>query len=230
MSFDSPIIDAKNVIVQKKTREAQSVDLLTQMGDQFLALPNLAVQYKELAQSIISEYQKQGERIVQKALLQADAIRNDARQKGFQEGYQKGISQAADVSKRLEQILRNIEESRESYFHQLYPLVLQVIQVSVQTIVIFLPSKFREIIQERLEILMNKLAREVLVEIRLSPQDFDYLSTQLTKLKQKIPRLEKVGLKADNTLQPGDIRLLTEFGEAGMIIEEELKEVLEKIR
>lgn len=230
MSFNSPIIPSSHVKVRKDSSSEPDLALsLVKQNQDFIEVPDLTVQMKDVLRNIIEDYQKQGEKMLQDAKTKSRQIEGQCREKGFSQGYQRGLSEGKKIVEHLTQILASIDRAKHTYFHDLYPLVVRIICSAIKHVVKILPQHFEEILSQRMEYLFTQLGDQIALEVTLSKEDYSYLKLHLEQISQQIPQIQNVGLNIDTTLRQGDIRIKTDFGLAETIIDEEIQRILDAI-
>jgi flagellar assembly protein FliH len=152
------------------------------------------------------------EGILAAARLKAQEIEQQAYEEGFQQGQKDGheVGRRAleEVVKRLQELVTDIEQERESLFRQrekiLLDLVLLISEKLLARELSLHPEGIRNIIEEG----FRQVAQQEGLRLLVSPPDYEVLRQE--NLESWPPGLE---LKADGTISPGGFRLETSLGE-----------------
>jgi flagellar assembly protein FliH len=129
-------------------------------------------------------------------------------QQGQKDGHEVGRRALEEVVKRLQNLVIDIEQERESLFRQrekiLVDLVLLISEKLLARELSLHPEAIRQIIEEG----FRQVAQQEGVRLLVSPPDYEVLRQE--NLESWPPGVE---LTADGTISPGGFRLETSLGE-----------------
>ncbi len=159
-----------------------------------------------------SETSPNEEGILAAARLKAQEIEQQAYEDGFQQGQKDGqeVGRRAleEVVKRLQELVTDIEQQRESIFRQREKLLLDLVLLISEKLLARELSLHPETIQQIIEAGFRQVAQQEGLRLLVSPLDYEVLRQQ--NLESWPPGVE---LKADGTVNPGGFRLETSLGE-----------------
>jgi len=152
------------------------------------------------------------EEILAEARQKAQEIEQQAYEDGFQQGQNDGLEVGRraleEVVKRLQSLVADLEQERETLFRQreqdLLGLVLLVSEKLVARELTQQPEAIRDIIEAG----FRQVAHLEGLRLLVSPPDYEILRQE--NLDSWPPEVE---LMADGTISPGGFRLLTSLGE-----------------
>jgi len=156
-------------------------------------------------------------------------IESEGYEKGYAEGYEKGIkngeNEVSEKLKRLESIIREIENYREKKINELMPDIIglsmeiakKVIHKEVEldkNIVLYIVNDAIKRIGERQEE----------ITIKVHPLDYKIMASNIDVLKEQTG-LKSISLETTLSISPGGCYIETNAGEIDARIEEQIKEV-----
>ena len=157
------------------------------------------------------------------------AVFEEARKKGYSEGFMEG---KRDALKSMEEVVGNIfraSESIERFKNELYEDVKQdVINLSLKiakTIVKAETAADIGLISEIIADAVNKSSDAVNFTICLNPGDYGILNKNPGAIKDFIARAADISFMPDVNLSAGDIIIKTDFGEIDARIETQLEQI-----
>jgi flagellar assembly protein FliH len=172
---------------------------------------------EQMGQAIIDNAHRQAEIILQKAAEDADALKAMAQAQGYDEGFQKGVSEGqlnaerelAPVIAQIQQILDAITEERARILASSEPAVVQLAMLIAEKIVGEIAQQHRSTVVQTVSKALNELAITGPFRIRVNPDDAVYLETlwnnDSTQMLAMVPPQQstKWELVKDSNIDPG---------------------------
>jgi flagellar assembly protein FliH len=152
------------------------------------------------------------EEILAKAQLKAQEIEQQAYEEGFQQGQKDGqeVGRRAleEVVKRLQNLMADLEQERETLFYQREQVLLELVLLVSKKLVARELTQHPEAIRRIIEEGFRQVAHLEGLRLLVSPPDFEIL--QQENLESWPTGVELI---ADGTISPGGFRLVTALGE-----------------
>ena len=192
-------------------------------------LDDLAVQ----ADQYLTEVQAEAAQIVAEANEQADSVRRQAVEQGRQmgvEAVEKIVAQQlAPALAALQQTNRDLQQTKQAWLsHWEAAAVRLAVAIAARVV--------RQELRQHPEITLT-LVREALelaagssgVRLRLNPEDYESLGTQVKTLIDGISSLGEAEVTADAAISRGGCRVETRFGTIDQQFESQLKRIEEEL-
>ncbi len=197
------------------------------------------IDYKAMGEEIISKAKVEADYIIKEALLEAKEIMSKAqaeiqelREKTYQEageeGYNTGIAQAKEEYDGLLQEAQEIKEQAGMEYKQ----VLASLEAdAVNTILDIARKVISTELQNKENILLlvkeafDKCAKDRKAVLKLSEDDYEYVSENKDKLLAMLQRSEDIEIKKDLSLSDGGCVIDTPFGSIDASAETKLKKI-----
>lgn len=184
------------------------------------------IDYKAIGEEIINKAKQEADLIIKEALLEAKDIvtnaSNDMKElkdkvteESKREGYDKGVEKA---EKEYEQLLAEVRDVKEQVSME-YEKILEALEEdTVNTIlqisrkVISNELKCKDNILLLVKDAFEKCSKEHKVVLKLSEQDYEYVSENKEELAKMLERSEEVEIKKDLSLKEGGCVIDTPLG------------------
>jgi flagellar assembly protein FliH len=196
----------------------------------------VAFQFDDLASQagrILADARAQAERIVAEAQEQSDAIRREAAQAGCQAAMQeveKVIAEkTATAVEALGHAAADLQETRQEWLLRWEAGAVRLATAIAQRIVrrelTRQPTITLDLVREALELAAGSPG----VQLRLHPDDFRTLGTQVRALIDAMSGFSDTEVVADATISQGGCRVETRFGSIDQQIESQLRRIEEEL-
>lgn len=152
------------------------------------------------------------EAILAAARLKAQEIEQQAYEDGFQQGQKDGqeVGRRAldEVVKRLQSLLTDMEQERETLFRQREQVLLELVLLVSEKLLVQELTQQPEVIRRIIEEGFRQVAHLEGLRLLISPPDYEILRQE--NMDSWPPGVELI---ADGTISPGGFRLETSLGE-----------------
>lgn len=217
-----------------------SEDLEVPGTDEFMPIEHIDTPEEALekarqeAELIIKEAMLESQKIIEKATAEAESKREEIEAEAWQKGYEEGLSQG---KKEYEDLLKEAELIREHATTE-YNEVLASIESDTVEVILDVSRKVIgcELRQEKDCILQivrqafEKCENKDGITVRVSAEDFDYLTANREKLSAIIEGFDDFEIKKDCSLKQGSCIIDTAFGSVDSGIQTRLKKIEEAFR
>ncbi|GAB6098897.1 flagellar assembly protein FliH [Halanaerocella petrolearia] len=204
------------------------------------------------AKEIIAEAESEAQQILQKAKDEAEEIRsqarqeaeeeiesalNDAKERGYQEGFKQGQAEAKDEAiTEFKQFLANLEHKTDQFSalvdKELTQTSEEVIQLALAISEKIVKCKF-SLDQESIKTLVQEVLKLIdddkSVKLRVNPDDLEVLADAKEELLAT-NSIEEVDLITDPNIELGGCIVETDFGGIDATISSQLNQLEEKLR
>jgi len=189
---------------------------------------------REEAEMIIKEANYEAERMISEiqneAIENANAIIEEARQKGFEEGY-------SEVKKQYEDLLQEAEFIKE-HARVEYKEVLESIESDAVNVVLDIARKVlgmeistnKEVVLGLIKQAFEKCSSKENVVLKVSNEDFDYVCDNKDIILGKIDGIGELDVKKDSSLRAGGCIVETAYGTIDASMETKFKKIEDAFR
>jgi flagellar assembly protein FliH len=233
-SIKSPLSfsNKKTVRLAEENVRSDSIKQLSKNAEEMLK------NAREQSELIIKEAQLEAERIIADAERKADElaaqIEEQFKQKGYEEGFNKGhnegIKQYEALIKEAEDIkIRAIEEydnTMESIEGDMISLVTNVAKKVLDTEL----SINRESILNLIKESINKCSCSNSVVLKISSEDYDFVAENKDKLLTMLDECDEFEIKKDSSLSRGSCIVETDHGSVDSSVDTRLKKIEETFK
>lgn len=175
----------------------------------------------------------EAEEIRANAMAEAGAIREKARQQGYNEGhgagYSDGLKKAAPVMDSFASLVRELTGAREKFYsnteNEMVELVINVTQVALGDQIEKNPGLIRHVIKSA----VRKLQAREEMTIRVNPMDLAEAEKVRTEIIKEVEDIEKVSFKGDPLVSRGGCMLDTNMGSIDARVETQLEAMRESL-
>ncbi|AEG59514.1 FliH/SctL family protein [Desulforamulus ruminis] len=185
------------------------------------------------ANEIISKAQLEADDILRRSLAeaekQAEQIKEEARQSGWQEGIHSAQTEADRIREEAREVLN---QAKEAYRQMLDKLEMEVVDLAVdiaeRVVMVQLsvePQTIMQIAREALEVVKNR----PLVTIYVNDADQAMVEKGRSQLLQGLPAKVELNILVDNGVQPGGCRVETDQGQVDATLETRWQEALKAL-
>lgn len=189
---------------------------------------------QEEADLIIKEAQIEAERIIENAQKDAEELEKTSADEGKKQGYEQGYNEAMS---QYEDLIKQAQEMKENTIVE-YNHVLAGIENEAVELILGIAKKVigEEININKENILMlvkqgfEKCSSKENAVIRVSPDDFDYLTENKDKLVEMIGGAAEIEIKKEASLSAGACLIETPFGSVDAGVQTKLKKIEEAFK
>ncbi|MBF0292760.1 MAG: hypothetical protein HQK86_11460 [Nitrospinae bacterium] len=175
----------------------------------------------------------EAEEIRAKALAEAGAIREKARQQGHKEGhaagYAEGLKKAAPVMDSFAALVRELTGAREKFYsnteNEMVELVINVAEMALGDQIEKNPGLIRHVIKSA----VRKLQAREEMTIRVNPMDLAEAEKVRAEIIKEVEDIEKVSFKGDPLVSRGGCMLDTNMGSIDARVETQLEAMRESL-
>ncbi|KLU40604.1 MAG: hypothetical protein AA931_03300 [Peptococcaceae bacterium 1109] len=223
-----PVVDLES------SSKEPSFQAVAQEGT-ILEASDLISQAKAKAEAIVKAAEEEGEALRSQSLLDAEELRQHAALEGYEEGYKAGLAEgkarADQEAARLLNLLRDfVDKAAADRANALAKLEEDFLKLSlilaekiVRNTIKDDPAWLKPVIEEACQ----KLGTVDECIVRLSPVEYEALKDQ--ELRLGGARVERLSLRPDPTLKPGDCVIETESGTVDASLEKRLGKLAEHL-
>lgn len=189
---------------------------------------------QEEADDLLADARKQAESIVSGANKDAGGIREEARNTGFEEGYQEGKAKAdaelTELRSRMEEEQRHLEEDYRQKVQELEPYLVDVVSDIFEKV-------FHVQFDDKKEILIYLIEKVILntegtkeFQVRVSPGDFEFVEGHSGEIARQVGTSVHVEIMADATLQERQCMIETDSGVFECGVDIQLENLLKTLK
>ena len=201
-----------------------------------------SVQEKE---SVLQQASHEVEMIRSKALHEANEMREDAgrdsvkikdiaQKVGYDDGVQQGIAATQTevdfAIERLHSIVAETARERERILVHSETQVINLVITMVKKVVKKLTAEHQDVVIENVKSALELLRGAMTIFIRVSPLDFNYVSSFKEEFVRKIERRADLKFIEDPTVEPGGVYIETDTGDVDVTIRSQLEELENQMR
>ncbi len=154
-------------------------------------------------------------------------------EQGFKKGYDEGLSKGeADAKKELEKLksdyietIKKLSILRERVYKDAENDMVSIVKEAIKKVISANINNSEEFILNVLKDTINDNIESKKIIIRISPEDYRYLSDSKDELDKNFPGRE-INLVKDPSITRGGCIIETDFGETDSTVETKLEEVL----
>ncbi|MGC9454774.1 MAG: FliH/SctL family protein [Phycisphaerae bacterium] len=201
------------------------------------------------ARSVVLEARKEAARIVEQARSEADSVRKEASEAGYQEGlargrhdgYEQGRQEAlAEARRKLSEdsasllelagkVVGQLDEARATVLQQGREEALTFAIALAERIVGHIAAADVAAARQNLAKAMDRAGCTSEITVRVNPRQLEALRTYCADLTDALGIRGGVELVADERISPGGVRVQTTSGEIDATVEKQLQNVVEAL-
>lgn len=231
--IQGPVETNYKVILEKLIKAKTEIEhyerKLKEQEEEFKKQQEQSEAFRKEAEEILLKAKQEAEKIVKEAQVKAEQIKKDAFEKGFKEGFEKGLLEAeTEHNKRLQEIEklksevllereRMLKAAQDDLMLLVPKIVEKVVEQEIQN---------KEFLQSFIKNAINQLSIKNNLTIRTSEEDFEYVKSTLDEILRGIEGIDRVEVKIDKALLSGDIVIETPYG----FVETGIKARLDKLQ
>jgi flagellar assembly protein FliH len=168
------------------------------------------------AEAIIAEARAEAERLIEEARARAEeearAIEEEAWQKGYAEGMDAAAAQSRSMLEEAGKIRQDAAEEYEKILAGMEKDILELAVKIARKAVAGELTTNRDVIIQLVSSALAECSEKKGAVIRVSPEDYDYLSENTERLAQLAEGADEAEIKPDASMKPGDCIIETPLG------------------
>ena len=202
-------IDEEN---QKRQQESAAGEetAATEDGFQSFEVENIDMaEVREQAGAIFEDAQASAEKILEDARAQALMLKEEARQSGIEEGYQKGME---DAAKQLEAQEAELQAHYQQELREAEPKLVNVVCRLLHKMTGILAEDYQDVMVHMIDQALQELDSSEKITIKVSEDDYADVYSQMDRLKQQVNSNIELELITDTKLSKLQCLIETETG------------------
>lgn len=152
-----------------------------------------------------------------KVLAEVEGVREAARKEGFAEGREEGMAQATELATKLEALKGAFYQNAEA---EIISLVMEIAEKVIGRMVQDHREAIISIVRQAVESALGDR-----VTIRLNPEDYKKVHTQIKVLQENLDKSRRLVFKEDDTISAGGCVVETEVGMIDAQLETQLRAI-----
>lgn len=210
----------KKLDLEEKVKKGPSISKVGILSREGGVLNKKTLEAQSMAASIIEEAKKEAEKIRKEAeelLSQVESELMNAREKGYAEGREEGLSSMTEqlmaFEKAKEEFSKNAEEN-------IIRLVMMIAEKVIGKIIHEHGDAIKAVVKQAIE---SALGDRILV--RLSPEDFKIVMAAESEFRDALDRTKRLSFKEDEGIERGGCVVETEVGTIDARLETQLSAI-----
>jgi flagellar assembly protein FliH len=188
---------------------------------------------EEEANRLLEEAKSEADRLLSDARSEADAIEREAREKGVEQGEEKGFASGrGEVDRlidRLHVIINKSIERRHAIMEEAEGQIVELILQIAKKVVKVISESQKNVVINNVVQALRLLKSKSDVTIRVNMQDLQMTSEHTQEIIRMIERVGNVTVAEDSTVDPGGAIIETDFGQIDARISSQLREIEDRI-
>lgn len=195
---------------------------------------SLLQQTNENVDKIIVKAEEDARGIISNAEQESISIRNTAQKDGWQKGYEDALEDGkTDISymvERLHSVVAETARERERILVHSENQVINLVLTMVGKVVKKMTAEHKEVVVENTKAALELLRGAMTIFIRVSPHDFNYLTSFKEYLTGMIESRADLKFIEDPMIEPGGVFIESEMGDIDATIRSQLEELESQMR
>lgn len=225
--------------LKQEAQAAQSQKQEAEDGFQSLSIENIDMaDVRKQANAVFEEAQAASERILEEARAEALLLKEEAKQSGYEEGYQKGQREAkeqleaqeAEMQDRYDQIRQQLEEDYEQELREAEPKLVDVVCRLIHKITGVLAEDYQDVVVHMVDCALQDLDGGQKVVIKVSEEDYADVYSRFDWLSQQVNSNVEVELVSDMKLARLECLIETETGIINCSLDEQLEHLITSLK
>lgn len=217
-----------NAILEKAKNEA--FEIIKKKNDEALSIKQKA---DDDSKSIIEKSKIEAKRIESEIQDKETQILNDARKRGYQEGWDEGIKKGTDEVKRLIEriqiILDTAIQKRNEIFVETEQQIIGLVLLIAKKVIKVISENQKNVVINNVIQALRKLKSRGEVAIRVNLSDLELASQHKRDFIEMVEGIKSIKILEDSTVDRGGCIIDTDFGSIDARISSQLHEIEDKI-
>ena len=189
---------------------------------------------EEKINKLFSEKKLEAEKLIENAKEEADRIRKEAFEKGYKEGLEKAYEEKKkEIEEKLENlsnILNLLKNFENEIFLKYKNLITEIIlEITKKIIKTEISCNSKEILLKNIEETLKKIVDNGKIEIKVNPEDYDFIISELKNIKS-VENIPELNIIKSSDVDAGGCIIETDFGTYDARIQEQIKEFEKNLR
>ena len=238
-AFEKEFEEKKRVMMEEAEKEYQQIlekakneahEYFKKQNDQALLEKE---KLEEEAKSIIVKANEDAKNIENEIKDKETRILNEARKRGYQDGwddgYKKGVEEVDRLIERTQTILDKTIERRSQIFVEVEQQIIDLILLISKKVVKIISESQKEIVLHNVNSALEKLKSKGDISIRVNLSDLDMTTKHKDEFIKNFENIGNIKILEDTTVDAGGCVIETDFGSIDARISSQLIEIEEKI-
>ncbi len=217
-----------NQIIDKAKNEA--FDIIKKKNDEALLIKQKA---DDESKSVIEKAKLEAKNIESEIQDKETQILNDARKRGYQDGWDEGIKKGTDEVKRLIErvqiILDNAIQKRNEIFVETEQQIVGLVLLIAKKVIKVISENQKNVVINNVIQALRKLKSRGEVAIRVNLADLELTSQHKRDFIEMVEGIKSIKILEDSTVDRGGCIIDTDFGSIDARISSQLHEIEDKI-
>lgn len=208
-------------------------------GFQSFEIENIDMaQMREQANAVFEDAQAAAEKILEDARMEALMLKEEAKQEGTEEGYQKGLEEAkeqmaaqeAELQNHYEAVRQQLEEDYERELKEAEPKLVDIVCRLLHQITGVMVEGQRDVVVHLLERTLQEIDSEGKISVKVSEEDYADVYSRFAWLQQQVNSNVDIELIADTKLGKTECFIETETGIINCSLNEQLDHLITSLK
>ena len=220
-------LEAESIIEKAKN---EAFEIIKKKNDEALEIKQKA---EDNSAAVLEEAKLNAKNIESEIQDKETQILNDARKRGYQDGWEEGINKGSDEVKRLVERIQvildsSIQKRNEIFIETEQQIVGLVLLIAKKVIKVISENQKNVVINNVIQAL-RKLKSRGEVAIRVNLADLELTSTHKRDFIEMVEGIKSIKILEDSTVDRGGCIIDTDFGSIDARISSQLHEIEDKI-
>ncbi len=217
-----------NAILEKAKNEA--FDIIKKKNDEALSIKQKA---EDESKTIIEKAKLEAKNIESEIQDKETQILNDARKRGYQDGWDEGIKKGSEEVKRLIEriqiILDTAIQKRNEIFVETEQQIIGLVLLIAKKVIKVISENQKNVVINNVIQALRKLKSRGEVAIRVNLSDLELTSQHKRDFIEMVEGIKSIKILEDSTVDRGGCIIDTDFGSIDARISSQLHEIEDKI-
>lgn len=217
-----------NAIIEKAKNEA--FEIIKKKNDESQEIRQKA---EDDAKNIIDEARSEAKSIESEIQDKESQILNDARKRGYQDGWEEGVNKGSDEVKRLIEriqiILNTAIQKRNEIFIETEQQIVGLVLLIAKKVIKVISENQKNVVINNVIQALRKLKSRGEIAIRVNLSDLELTSEHKRDFVEMVEGIKSIKILEDSTVDRGGCIIDTDFGSIDARISSQLNEIEDKI-
>ncbi len=237
--FEKSFEERKRLLLQQAEEEANAIKEKAK-AEAF----EMIKKKNEEAQEIRQKLEDESKEIIEKAKLEARTIESEIREKeaqitnearkrgyadGWEEGYKKGEDEVKRLIERVQIVLNNAIQKRNEIFIETEQQIISLVLLIAKKVIKVISENQKNVVINNVIQSLRKLKSRGEVAIRVNLADLDLATQHKKDFIEMVEGVKSIKILEDSTVDRGGCIIDTDFGSLDARISSQLHEIEDKI-